>query len=349
MKIEQKEISKKLKQLKDIIPPRETTQNQGILFKNNELVANNLELGLSAKLDVESSEEFIIPPKAINMISSLTDEVIDVRLDKNKIIIKSNSGTSRFQTFPVDNFPMINSENEGEETFVCDSEEFAEAIGRVMYACSVHSTKPTMTGVLLEGDGKYLNLVACGGYRLAWNQIECSEKFSAIIPKTSLQKVLSIGFKNEMRLHTSGNRKAVIKSGDYTAYTGLLEGEYIKYRTMFKDNGIKTTVERTELIASLNRALICIDNKASNPIVVEVKGDVMNISLNTSESNFNENIYINGEVENIKIGFNPRFMIDVLKSFSEETLDLYFGTALEPLIVQGKTMKALLLPVRLRN
>lgn len=350
MKIDQKELSQKVRQLKNVVPPRNMTLNQGILFKNNMLMANNFELGVTAMLDVNTREEFVLPPKAIDMIEWLPDGIISIQNAGNAIIIESSCGKICFQTFPVSEFNEINTSEKTTETFVCDGDETVKAIEKILYACSTNGNKPVMGGVLFECDGEHLNFVACDGYRLAWSQIPYPDKFTAIIPKTSLQKAFSIGFKGDMSLYMGGKNNAVIKSGDYTVYTRLLTGEFINYRQMFKEYPVKIIVERAELIYSLTRSLICMDDRFHSPVILEGSGDALNISMKTSISDFNETVWLQRPVtESFKAAFNPRYLIDTLKSFDEEVMDIHYSTPAEPLIIYGNKMKALVLPVRLNN
>ncbi|MDR2558888.1 MAG: hypothetical protein LBC86_05005 [Oscillospiraceae bacterium] len=236
MKIQQSEIAKKLKQLKSLISAKSSI-NQGVLFKKNMLMANNFELGVTIAIDADAAadEIFVIPPKAIDMIESLPNEIIDIRFmsDKagEKIIVKSENGSSKFQTIPAADFQEVKGFDEGDKPFVCDAVEIEDALARIMYACAVADNKEVFKGVLLEGDGENLNIVACDGVRVAWNRIKYAGEISVVVPKESLVKAFSLGLKDDVTLDFNGNN-AIIKSGDYTVYTRLYNGEFINYRKL---------------------------------------------------------------------------------------------------------------------
>jgi DNA polymerase-3 subunit beta len=349
MKIAQRELSQKVRQLKNVVPPRNSGSNQGILLKNNLLMANNLELGMTAALDAGTQEEFVLPPKAIDMIEWLPDGMTDIHNAGETVIIESACGKACFQTFPVSEFNEINIKEEKTGAFACGGDT-AGAIGKVMYACAADNIKPALNGVFLDCDGERLNIVACDGYRLAWNQIQYPEKFTAAIPKASLQKALSIGSNSDFSLCLGDKNNAVIKSGDYAVYTRLLGGHYIDYRQMFKEYPIKVIAGRSELLDSLSRSLICMDDKYNTPVILAVSGKTMHIGMKTSISDFSETVKLeNPAPGEFEIAFNPRYLADTLRAFDEETLEFHYSMPTEPVIVCGENMKALVLPVRLKS
>jgi DNA polymerase-3 subunit beta len=351
MKIEQKELADKLKQIKSAVPTKSNMKITGILFKNNMLIANNLELALTVALDVDTAEEFIIPKKAIDLILKLNAGIIDIYLDGEKVIIKSNSGISRFVTLTVSDFPKLDTSKDEVTPVECDGDELSKAINQVMYACNGQNQQnPVFSGILLDGDGKYLNIVACDGFKLAWNQIEFSHKIKVIIPKESLKKILSIDFDGNISLYMSGTKRAVIKLGDYTCYLRLIEGSFIDYRELFKEHPYKTSVSIKELIGSLSRTVSCIGEQKGVPVKLSINDSILNICVQSTVSEISEDIMLNEPAPNeLKIGFNINYLVESIKAFNEDTVEIYYKDALSSVIMHGKTLKSITLPVRLKT
>lgn len=345
MKINQSEIAKKLKQLKGIVPNKNLPGNQGVLFANNVLMANNLELGLTVAMETRVQDRFIIPPNAIDMIESLPNTEIDISESKGKIVIKSECGTSRFTAMPADKFTEVRAIGEDNQNYEFDTKEIESAINRIMYACST-KTDNELQGVLFEGDGGYLNLVACDGHRLAWEQIKYGNEIKMSIPKESLKKVFAIGLGDKLTVSATKNN-AVIKSGEYTAYTRLLDGKFVNYRKMLADNPNVTVINRSDFLESLCRSQICADVKQRTPVVLKGDGHSLNISVKSTLSEFSESIKLAKELPaKIDTAFNGAYLIDMLKSFDEETIGINYTEPLKPMVFVGETMKAVVVPVR---
>lgn len=353
MKIEQREIAKELKKLKSITPNSKITETNGVLFSKNMLVANNLEITITAKLDVETDEMFIIPLKAIDYIESLPAGLITITLDRNRLHIKSNFGESSFSTFDVNDFPQFNNiDYQSKEAGLrYDGAALADAINSVLYACSDNSLKPVMTGVLLQGDGDHLNIVGCDGYRLAWNQIDYKGELEVVVPKSTIQKVLSLGLQGGIELYDIDNKKAVFKTDKYTVYTRLLEGKYINYSEFFEEDGYdtKASVKRMDLLESVSRSVICSGDKINAKTILENTEDG-NLSINTKSdiAEFQETVNTFSKIKNgMKIAFNPKLLIESLKASDEDNIDIFYKDSLKAVWLFDGNIKQLVLPVRL--
>jgi len=347
MEVQQKDLARKLKPLKSIITAKGIyAGNEGVLFKKGTLTAYNLEIGITVALETDESAEFILPKKAIEMIDSLSGEIDIYAPANNKIVIKSDKGTSRFQTPNVTDFQEVKNLGDLEKAYVCDAKEAANAIERVLYACAVNDgNKEQLQGVLLEGDGEYLNIVACNGCRLAWNKIPYKDEINIIIPKATLQKTFSIGLDGDLRIGVTGTG-AVIESGDYTVYSRLYSGEFVNYRKIFADSSCVFRVNRLQLLECLTRAQICNDSKKT-PVVLKSDRRVLNINLQSTFSEFDGDIELLDELaENIEIAFNGMFLIEMLKSFDEEVIECCYTSPLKPMVFNGKIMRAAVVPIR---
>ena len=354
MRIEKAEIAKDLKKLKSLTPAKKFDELNGILFKNNTLIASNLEITATAKLDVNTDEEFIIPLKAIEFIESLPNGPITITTKGKRLYVESECGKSNFATFDVSSFPDLNITDlsERQAAFGYDSEAIAEAINKVLYACGNNSPRPVMNGILLSGDGKYLNIVACDGYRLAWNRIAYAGKIEAVVPRETIQKILSLGLQGDIELYTiDDSRKAAFKTEKYTVYTRLLEGKYINYAAMFEEDGYdtKASVKRQELLGAVTRSLICSSGATLSKTILENTADgKLSITLKDTIAEFQEEIAVYSEMENpIKIAFNARFLIECLKASDEDNIDIYYKNSEKALILLDGAVKQLVLPVRM--
>lgn len=354
MLIEQREIAKELKKLKSITPNNKITEANGVLFKNNMLTASNLEITVTAKLEVNSVEEFVIPLKAIEYIESLPAGEIKITANGNRLYIESKLGKTAFATFKIDDFPhyYVADISEQEANLGYDSEELAEAIDKVLYACGVNSARSVMNGILLRGDGEHLNIVGCDGFRLAWNQIAYKGKVDVVIPKGTIQKVLALGLQGNIELYAiEDNKKAVFKTDKYTVYTQLLVGDYIKYEPMFTEEGYdtKASVKRAELLESVARSVICSGDKNNAKTILESTEDGnLAITVNSAIAEFREVVNVFSDInDDIKIGFNPRFLIECLKASDEDNIDIYYKNAQKALWLLDGSIKQLVLPVRM--
>lgn len=354
MLIEQREIAKELKKLKAITSNSKITEANGILFKNNMLTANNLEITVTSKLavDTDEDEEFVIPLKAIDYIESLPAGKIEITAKNNRLHIKGQHGNSSFITVGVEEITQYVASDviEKESTFEYNSEELVEAINKVLYACSANSSRPVMNGVLLRGDGQHLNIVACDGFRLAWNQIACEGEINVVVPKNTIQKFLSLGLQGNIKLYALNDKKAVFKTEKYAVYTQLLTGDYINYKPLFDEEGYNTkvSVKRLELLESVARSVLCSGKGFAKTTLESTEDGNLAITVNSTIADFREVVDVFSDIDKkIKISFNPRYLIESLKASDEDNIDIYYKSEQKALWMLDGSIKQLVLPVRM--
>lgn len=353
MIIEKSEIAKELKKLKSLTPSNKTDEVNGVLFKDNMLVANNFEMTATAKLPVETNEAFVIPMKAIELIENSPSSKIEITEKNNRLCVKSKCGKSTFATFGIDKFPPCDIADLSEQiaAFAYDGETVADAISKVLYACGVNAARPVMNGILLQSNGETLDIVACDGYRLAWNQIPYTGNIKAVIPKGTIQKILSFGLNGSIKLYAIDNKKAAFKTEKYTLYTQLLEGDYINFTTFFKEDGYNTkaTVKRTELLESVARSVICANEKYATKMILESTEDgKLSVSLKNEIADFRETITVYNDFNaSVKSAFNPRYLIECLKASDEDNIDILYKNSEKGIILLDGELKQLVLPMRM--
>ena len=349
MKIEKSAIASRLGKLKNVISGRTVTDAlQGVLFKDNCLTANNLEIGVKANLEIETDETFIIPLKAIELIESLPDGIVEITTDKSHAItIKTEGIKNKFQSFPPESFPAIQSVINDISTVSISSSDLQDAINSVMYAVAAQHNNQILTGLLFDSSDGVLNIVGCDGFRLAWSKLDYDKEFKFVVPKAAIQKLMSIGISGEIQV-SYDSKTAIFKSKDYIVSTRLLEGSYLNYKKMFPKYDNTTIIDRTAFIESLRRSMICADDRLKGAVKLQLEESRMHITSNSSVSEYAENIKLEAPIDApIAIGFNAHYIVDCLRSFSCEKVEVSFGQAVQPMVVDDGRLSAIVLPVKL--
>lgn len=107
MRINKSELSKKIGQLKGIVPSRTTIEAlKGVLCSDGYLIASDTNLTVKAKLEgmEEETEPFIIPAKAFDFIGSLPDGELEVSVSKGNLVIKTGKIKNQFKTLGAELF-----------------------------------------------------------------------------------------------------------------------------------------------------------------------------------------------------------------------------------------------------
>ncbi len=349
MIIDKSIIALKLAKLKTVIPNKSTTESiQGVLFKDNCLSATNLEVGIKTTLDVNSDETFIISSRAIDLIENLPDGKIEILPEDNySIRIKAKNINNKFQSYNPETFPDLDDNVPDFIAGSISSKDIERGIKSVIYAVGNSIQKPILSGIYFDSTGGKLNIVSCDGYRMAWFKMDYENEFKFVVPKATIQKVISVGITGDIEI-IYNQHNAVFKSDEYTLYTSLLEGTYISYPNMFVKRDNSTIVNKTEFSEALKRCMLCMDEKNKGIVKLQMADDKLTITTNSTISEYTEEMKLEAPIDtDLTIGFNGMYLLDFLKGFDSDSLELTFGTDTQPLIADDGEQSALVLPVRL--
>lgn len=354
MRIDKGELSRKIGQLKGIVPTRTTVEAlKGVLCTDGYLIASDTRLTAKAKLEgiEEESEPFIIPQKAFDFISSLPDGELEIRESGGNVVIKTGSIKNQFRTLQAGLFAYTKNIDTDNEPSKIPATKLKKAIDHVLYAVALSAGNKAMEGMLLEcKDGK-LNFVGLDGHRIAWDYIDYDGEFKIIVPRAAMENVKKMDFTGDISIYHDENG-ALFKSDDYEVYTRIIQGNYFKYEGMFKNGEFFAIVDRKVLVEAINRARRCSFSDDKAPVVMSISGNTVGLTYRSALADFHEEIPIDDPIEkDLRIGFDPRILMDSLKAFECDTITMEFTGARQPVLIKAddSDMTALVLPVVIKE
>ena len=142
-----------------------------------------------------------------------------------------------------------------------------------------------------------------------------------------------------------------ILTEDTRVVARLLEGEFIKYREIIpSSHKTAITLSRNDLLQSIERAALLTKDNKNNLIKMNIADGSLDISSRSEEGNVNEHINIDKEGNDLVIGFNSKYILDVLKVVNDDEIRMEFGSSVNPALIlpiEGKEYTFLVLPVRI--
>ncbi len=346
MKIQKTDLAQKLNKIKGVVPKKTTMPVlQGILVRDGYLIANNTEMTIKAKIEGTEGESFIIPERAFDLINNLPDGEMEISAAAGNIItIKADKIKNKYQTLDPAQFPATASQEEGSELTI-KADTLLESIKRVSYAVPAQGNNPVMSSMCLQASGGQLNFVGLDGHVLAWDKVEYSGEFELLIPKNTVDKLKSLGMSGDVQIRHS-KTGAVFITEDFEVYTRLIEGEYFKYQTMFKELPLHTVISRMALLDAMTRAKMCTEERC--PVRFELDGNSLSMSIKDKTTDYHEMVELQEDMaEALTIGFDARLVLETLKAFDCENVGVSFGGPKMPMIVEAEDsdFKTIVLPV----
>lgn len=349
MKIDKSELIKKINMLEKAIPAKPSIPcMEGILVHDGRLCTNDLQNAISIATPEAEGESFIIPKKAIAMAKNLPDGLVEITPQNgNSIVIKAGTIRTKMKSFAPEEFPDNHQLEDAEETTL-DFGDLIEMLSNVVYATSTNGGWPVFTGVLLDGDGENLNVVACDGFRCAWAHAEYAGEFKMVVPKSTVKLLLSIRDMGKISIQAKGE-KAVFKIGDCEIYSRLLSGAFLDYRRIFPNRQHSIGVDKGNLLDAMRRIMICSDDTQKGRVEIDGAGMTMQLKCHGSAAEYMEELEVKDQfATDLRIMFNSAFFVDALKGYDCSVIDCFFGEKnTEPLVLDDGHLKSLILPVKM--
>lgn len=339
---------------------------KGILLEVSEdgklkMSASDLDITIEETVEIELgiSGSIVVQSKLFgDIIRKLPNATVSVELVDTNVVIKCMNSEFSIIGLSADEFPSIKNIEENQEYITFDKTILKEMIRKTSFAASVDESKGVITGILIELLNDAINMVAIDGYRMAITRevmVNLEEKNVIISAKimNEISKILSEASEEENVNLILNDKKAIFIIGNVKVVLRLLDGEFIKYKDVLpKDNKIKVKVNRNDLMESIERASLLSKEGKNNLIKFAIKDTIVTITSKSEEGNVREEVIINKEGEDLDIGFNAKYVLDVLKSIDDEEIYMFFNTSITPCLVEpvnGDSFEYLILPVRITN
>mgnify|MGYP001582843590 CR=1 FL=1 len=275
-------------------------------------------------------------------------------------------GWSRFPVQDPGEFPRV-PEFKGDAKLTLEGEALARLAARTSYATSTEDTRPQLNGVLVLSGDKQVTFVATDGHRLARSARRGAfgslGAQGVIMPSRALQAVSRTAEAATSPVEievASGKNQAGFSAqvGEYRVQimTRLLEGAYPNYEQVIpKDNPKLLTARRGDLMDAIDLVASHADN-VTRQVRFSLKKGRLGVSSTTPELGSGEQqLDAQYDGEDMEIGYNASYLLDILRSIPTEQVQFHLKTALsagviEPVgaLPQGEEdLLCLIMPLRL--
>lgn len=310
------------------------------------LTGSDLDVWLTTKLECQISEggSIGIPSKLIqSFLSSLESEEIRFEQVKGRIKVSCGRSKAEFPTVEAEEFPKIPEVKGSEADFTADT--LASKLRQVIHAASTDASRHFLNGVLFEFKDNALNLVATSGPRLAKSSIDCKGSGEYIIPTKFASLLLSALEISDGDVSACFSENiAEFSSGQWTVQGKLIECLFPNYRQVIPNDSNPLTVERETLREVVKRANLFTDDRNS-AVKLFSDGKSLEVCAGNADRSFSESIPADGA--EVKIAFNPVYLLDVLAATKGDKVQLGVIDGLSPLLVKEGDFTAVVMPQRL--
>lgn len=320
--------------------------------------ATDLEVGITclvSQVEVDEAGDIVVPAdKLSSIVRESFDDVIALEATESAVYLIGSD--SRFTIYSHDpqQYPAVPG-FEGDADLVVKLSALQEGIEQTIFAAAKESTRYALNGILWEVSGKKLSLVATDGRRLAKSivSLDKSAKLPAnriIVPaKTmSLLDKISVHGEDSVKVRFVNNQ-VVLACETVVVSSNLVEGNFPKYEDIIpKDHDKKITLPTGAVLSAVRRAALLANEDSKGIRLALDKGTMIFTSRAPETGDAKIDLAIDYDGDAIEIGFNPQFLVDVLRVLEADEFELHLGQSDRPgLFKAGSNFLYIVMPVNL--
>ena len=285
------------------------------------------------------------------IVKSLPEGELSLQVASNHAA-EIRSGKVRFKIpgMPGQDFPALPSAGSAEFAPL-DADELGRLVALTHYSMSSDDTRPHLAGALFEGDGRAVRMVTTDGHRLSKAEYKLGEgkkplNFSMLVPGKGIAELRRLveeakadrpkGEEAPSVIEVaSGGGSAFFRRDDALLSVKLVDEQFPPYNKVIPSaQSRKVGISRSVLIEALRRISLVASDK-SGAVRFGIEPGVLRItSENPDVGEGAEELDVDFAGEPIEIGFNARYVLDVLSAINEDEVRLELGGQLDPGVIR---------------
>jgi DNA polymerase-3 subunit beta len=329
------------------------------------ITATDLETTISATIQVESTSEgkLAVPARLLlDTVKTFPEQPLTFsQADNNTLEISSEQGKYALAYANADEYPQA-AEVVDASSLSIQGDTLATAINNTIFASGNDDLRPVMSGVFFQLSSSGMTFVATDAHKLVKYErtdVVAPETAEFIMPKKPLNLLKSVLVGSEEEVTVNYNNSNVQFSFDDTVVIcRLIDGKYPNYEAVIpKENPNVMSINRVQLLNTVKRVSI-FSNKTTHQIRLRIAGAELHISAEDIDysNKAEERLTCSFQGDDMQIGFNARFLTEMLTNLSSDEIQLELSLPNRAGIItpvdgldEGEQVTMLVMPVMLNN
>lgn len=282
-----------------------------------------------------------------------TESLIELDVDSDfKTTIKCEQAVFNIMGIdPVEFIPMPKIDR---DAFISLSQfSLKEVIRQTEFSTAISDINRMMGGELIDVKNNVAKFVTLDGHRMSIRNIELMGEYEdqkCVVPIKSLQEVMRIiDSDTQKNVNIYFSKDHILFEFDKTlVLSRILDGEFFRIESMLSnDYDTKVNVSRLKLQSAIEQSMILIRENEHKPMILDIENGMLKLSVNSSLGFMDAKVNIEKSGSDLKIAFNPKFLVDALKVIDDDFVNIYFTNAKSPCFIRDdkNTYTYLILPV----
>lgn len=365
--IQREELLKPLQVVKGVVENRQTLpilSNVLLRLQNKtlSLIGTDLEVELRGRVELENvpaeGEITVSARKLLDICRMLPEAAtLEIYTEDQRVVVKSGRSLFNLAALPAKDFPLF-EENPGQVEINLPQNKLRYLIENTHFAVAQQDVRYYLNGMLFDIQAQNICAVATDGHRLALSQVaidNASEPLQVIVPRKGIYELLRLldNSDEEVAIIINSNQ-IVAKTAHFSFTSKLIDGRFPDYHKVVPQGGDKVVeFKRDDLKQALSRVAI-LSNEKYKGVCLQLRRNLITvIATNPDQEEAREELAVQYDGDDLDIGFNVTYLLDVVNTVGSETLRWTFsdannGSRIEPIsAAEGFGVIYVVMPMRL--
>lgn len=309
------------------------------------LTGTDLEVELVATTDaltIESAGRITVPAKKLLDICRSLPDASDIRvqLQGDSCILSCGKTKFTLSTLSASEYPNLESW-QGEVDIQLSRAQLRKLLDDTAFSMANQDVRYYLNGLLFEVDNGAVKAVATDGHRLALSSLELpglsAQQKQIIIPRKGVLEIMRLLSSDEQVITLSlGQNHIRLTDQSYVFSSKLIDGRFPDYRRVLPRNSTKlVTSHRSVLKDACTRASILSNEKYRGVRFTLSNGELQIVANNPEHEQAEEIIEVEYQGDNLEIGFNVGYVLDVLNTLATDLVLLHLNDANSSALLEG--------------
>jgi len=314
--------------------------------KHLTVTASDLQTSMTTELVVEAQESASVALPArilLETLKNLPEQPVTFSIHEETYSIEMSSSNGRYRLSGENaaDFPQLKLIQQGVSVNM-DAKVLKKAINQTIIATSNDELRPAMNGVYMNFSDSNATFVATDGHRLARyvrSDVGVATQQPFIVPRKTLMLLNTLLPNESQVVNVAFNDSHVyFKLGNVSMVSRLIDERYPDYENVIPTNNTnKLTIDRVSFLSSLKRIAIY-SNRTTHQVKLSIAGSELHIFAEDFDfsNEANERLTCDYEGDDLEIGFNAKFLIDMLSNLTAAEVEIHLSTPNKAGVIRPK-------------
>lgn len=357
--IERNALINVLKHTTGVVEKRNTIPVlSNILIASNEenvsFIATDMEIEINECVvaNVEETGSITIPAQTLfDIVRKMNGDDVTIQSEDNgQVSIISGRSKFKLSTLPVHDFPIMDG-NKWDCSFEINASDFSGLLDRVKFAMSADEARYYLNGIYIHSSGDTMKAIGTDGHRLAIAQTSKPDgmdlETGVIVPRKTVNEVLKVLSETTGEISVSVSKSKIrFDIGGIIIQSKLIDGTYPDYeRVIPQGNDKLLTVDVAYFISAVDR-VATVSSEKTRAIKLDLLPSELSLSSSESGSTAKDAIEATFDGEPMDIGFNARYLLDVLGALKVNDVKVSLNSSDVPAVFEEENALYVLMPMR---